>query len=57
MPMAKQNTTTEEQKKRELGGRLWLAYYNQTLYEKGLITERERNKMALKINGWNAPSL
>lgn len=28
---------------------LWLAYYNDALYEKGLITEEERNKMRLKI--------
>jgi hypothetical protein len=28
---------------------LWLIYYNDTLYSKGIITEAERNKMRLKI--------
>lgn len=28
---------------------LWLTYYNDTLYEKGVITEDERNKMRIKI--------
>ena len=50
--MAKQKTTLEEQKKQELGSRLWLDYYNRILYEQGLITEQERNRMALKISGW-----
>lgn len=55
--MAKQMSTLDAQKKRGLGGRLWLSYYNQVLYEKGMITEQERNKMALKINGWRGPSM
>lgn len=29
---------------------LWLTYYNDTLYEKGVITEDERNRMRIKIN-------
>lgn len=57
MPMAKQKTTPEAQKKRELGSRLWLDYYNRTLYEKGLITEQERNRMSLKISAWQGPSM
>ena len=28
---------------------LWLTYYNDTLYEKGVITEDERNKMRINI--------
>lgn len=55
--MSKQKIPSEAQKKRELGGRLWLDYYNRTLYEKGLITEQERNKMALKISVWQGPML
>lgn len=31
-------------------------YYNRVLYEKGAITERERNRMALKINSRQMPS-
>lgn len=28
---------------------LWLTYYNDTLYTKGLITEDQRNRMRIKI--------
>jgi len=38
-----------EQKKRSAMEQLWLTYYNDTLYEKGVITEDERNKMRIKI--------
>lgn len=38
-----------EQKKRSIMEQLWLDYYNDTLYEKGVITEEERNKMRIKI--------
>ena len=55
--MAKQKTTSETQKKRELGSRLWLDYYNRTLYEMGLIPEQERNRMSLKISAWQGPSM
>jgi len=43
----KKSTT---QQKQDLAAQLWLSYYNQVLYEKGLITEQERSRMALKIN-------
>ena len=33
---------------------LWLSYYNDTLYEKGFITEDERNKMRLKIKEYTS---
>lgn len=55
--MAKQKNKSEVQEKRELGSRLWLTYYNQTLYERGVITEQERNRMALKINEWKSLSM
>lgn len=38
-----------EQKKRSIMEQLWLDYYNDTLYEKGVITEDECNKMRIKI--------
>lgn len=41
-----------EQRRKETAVKIWLSYYNRVLYEKGIITERERNKMALKIDGW-----
>ena len=28
---------------------LWLTYYNDTLYAKGLITEEQRNRMRVQI--------
>ena len=38
-----------EQKKKSVLEQLWLLYYNDTLYEKGVITEEQRNKMRVKI--------
>ena len=43
---------SNEQRRKETAAKIWLSYYNRVLYEKGIITERERNKMALKIDGW-----
>lgn len=33
--------------------RLWLTYFNDSLFAKGLITEDERNRMSLKINNYH----
>ena len=38
-----------QQRQRSIMEQLWLTYYNDTLYEKGIITEDERNKMRIKI--------
>lgn len=38
-----------EQHRRSVLEQLWLTYYNDTLYEQGVITEDERNKMRIKI--------
>lgn len=38
-----------EQKTQSIIESLWLSYYNDTLYERGMITEVERNKMRVKI--------
>ena len=38
-----------EQKKQAVIERLWLTYYNDTLFAKGLITEEQRNKIRIKI--------
>ena len=43
---------SDEQQRKEMAAQLWLSYYNRVLYENGVITERERNKMAMKIDGW-----
>ena len=39
-----------ENEKQSVIEQLWLIYFNDTLYEKGLITETERNRMANKIH-------
>lgn len=46
-----ENTHSEisQQRRRRIMEQLWLTYYNDTLYEKGVITEDERNKMRIKI--------
>ena len=41
--------TANEQKK-QITESTWLDYFNRTLFEKGIITESERNKMALRID-------
>lgn len=35
--------------KAEAAETIWLLYFNQTLFEKGLISEAERNRMKLRI--------
>lgn len=39
-----------EQQKKALIEEAWLKYYNQVLFEEGMITERERNLMINKID-------
>lgn len=48
--MAEEKDVTIEQQKTELAELMWLNYFNQTLYEKGLISENERNKMKNNIS-------
>ena len=38
-----------EQKKQAVIEQLWLTYYNDTLFAKGMITEEQRNKMRVMI--------
>lgn len=52
--MSENKSASGMQKKRE-AARIWLSYYNRVLYEKGVITERERNRMELKIDKWQMP--
>ena len=46
---------SNEKLRKEAAAQLWLSYYNRVLYEKGIITERERNQMKLKIDKWQMP--
>lgn len=50
-------TVTPEQQKKAIIEEAWLKYYNQVLFEKGMITERERNLMIHKIDARTAKSL
>ena len=47
--------TVSEQKK-QIAESIWLDYFNRTLFAKGLISEKERNKMATRIAGRNQSS-
>lgn len=35
--------------KKDLGEQLWLAYFNSYLYENGLITRSEKDRMTIEI--------
>ena len=48
--MTYETRSAQEQKKRLLAEQLWLHYYNQVLFDKGLISEQERNSMTVRIN-------
>ena len=43
-----------EQKKQAVMEQLWLTYFNDTLFAKGMITEDQRNKMRLMIKSRTA---
>ena len=42
--------TAEQKKKKDLAELMWLNYFNQTLYEKGLISETDRNRIKNNIS-------
>lgn len=52
--MAGEKVPTTEQQRTALAEKLWLAYFNQYLYEQSLITEAQRNRLALKIESHKA---
>ena len=43
-----------EQKKQAVMEQLWLTYYNDTLFAKGMITEEQRNKRRVMIKSRTA---
>lgn len=47
--MAENKPCSKQQEKVFLAEKFWLTYMNSYLYEKGIITESERNKMISKI--------
>lgn len=52
MPNTIRLPTPEQAKamRENLAKELWLLYFNNVLYDKGMITERERNQMKNKIS-------
>ena len=50
-------TGMTDQKKQAVIEQLWLTYYNDTLFAKGLITEEQRNKMRVTIKSRTAAKI
>ena len=48
--MADRNRMSMAQKKIYFAEQIWLHYYNDYLFGKGIITEQERNKLKFKID-------
>ena len=46
-----------EQKKQAVIVQLWLTYYNDTLFAKGVITEDQRNKLRVMIKSRTAAKM
>ena len=46
-----------EQKKQAVIEQLWLTYYNDTLFAKGVITEDQRNKLRMMIKSRTAAKM
>lgn len=53
--MAQQQNLTNEQQRQVAVERMWLHYYNNTLLEKGIITETQHRRMKAQINGRKRP--
>lgn len=48
-PVAEKKIMSADQQKTALSEKLWLAYFNSYLYQHGMITENQRNRMIAKI--------
>ena len=46
----KETNLSIEKQKQIMAEQFWLLYYNQALFECGLISEQERNSMTNRIN-------
>lgn len=51
--MTEKDKLTAEQMKYAAAEEMWLNYYNHVLFEKGMISEEMRNRMAVKISARN----
>ena len=45
-----ENIREKQEQKKLMAEKLWLNYFNQTLYENGLLTEGQRNRLKLIID-------
>jgi len=43
--------------RKQTAEKIWLHYFNDVLFQKGVISERDRNKMALKIESRKSSSI
>ncbi len=47
--MADKKNLSAGQARKQMAETMWLDYFNQTLFDKGIITETERNRIQSKI--------
>ena len=47
---------TYNAQQKQTAEKIWLHYFNDVLYKQGIISENERNKMTLKIEGRKSPA-
>ena len=47
--MADKKKLSAEQQKKQMAEEMWLHYFNQSLFMRGVITEAERNRIANMI--------
>ena len=45
-----ENARVKQEQKKLMAEKLWLNYFNQSLYEKGFLTEGQRNRLKLMID-------
>ena len=48
--MKQKESASADMRKKAAIEQAWLQYFNQVLFEQGLITEQERNRMIHRIN-------
>ena len=48
--MAQQQNLSNEQRRKSVVEKMWLNYYNNSLLEKGMITQDQHRRMQVQIN-------
>ena len=48
--MIKVKKSTNEELRKNMAKHIWLTYYNEYLFQQGIITEDARNRMKIKID-------